>query len=165
MQQSSGVSARRGRDDDVERRLATVAAVLWVVTFLLVFWADQNRLAPSEGLVLAEGLVASVLAAVVMPFAIGAYVVWLRRAHRHSVLAAAAVAVLAQLAWLVMVGIAGMIFDPQRIAYTSSEPIEILMVLLVFGVDGAVIGAVGGGVTAFVQRRLARIGGALLRGG
>ncbi len=163
MQQSSGVSARRGRDDDVERRLATVAAALWVLTFLLVFWADQNRLAPSEGLVLAEGVVAFVLAAVVMPFAIGAYVVWLRRAHGHRVLAAAAVAVLAQWAWFAMVGIAGMIFDPQRIAYVSSEPGEILVVLLVFGLDGAVMGAVGGAVTAFVQGRLARIGGVVPR--
>ncbi len=43
--------------------------------------------------------------------------------------------------------------------------IEIMLVLLVWGLDGAAVGAAGASVTAFVQRWLVRIGGALPRGG
>ena len=164
--QSSESSVRRSRGEEVERRLAIVAIIVWVLAVLLLFWADQNRLAPPEGLVLAVGLAAFVLAAVVMPFAMGAYVAWRRRGHAHRVLAGAGAAMLAEWAFFLMFAIHGLVFDPQRIAsyFNVDMMVEWGLVLLVFGVDGVVMGAVGGAVTAFVQRRLA-LGGALPGGG
>jgi len=159
---SSRVSVQHRREDDIERRLGTVAAILWVLVVVLAFWNDQYRLAPPQGLALAVGLVLFVLATVAMPFAVGAYMAWRRRAHAHRVLAAAGAAVLAECAWFAVGAIAGLIFDPQRIAsyFNIDMIVEWGLVLLIWGLVGAAMGAVGCAVTALVQRRLA-FGGAL----
>jgi hypothetical protein len=166
--QSSEVSFRHSREERVERRLAVVAAILWVLVVVLAFWLDQYRLAPNEGLVLVVSLVEFVLALVLMPFTIGAHMAWRRRAHAHRVLAGAGAAVLAQWAWLVLGVIAGLVVDPQRVMSYFSIDMNVIgsiAIVLVFGVDGAAMGAAGGAATVFLQRRLVRIGGALSRGG
>src|SRR5438067_10171609 len=130
-----------------EWRLPVVPAILWVLVVVFAFWLDQYRLAPNDGLVLVVSLVEFVLALVLMPFTIGAYVAWRGRAHAHRVLAGAGAAVLAQWAWLVLGMIARLVFDPQPVMSYFSIDMNVIgsiAILLVFGVDGAVMGAAGG---------------------
>jgi hypothetical protein len=159
--QASHASVGVGREGKVGSPLGIVAAILWIATLIALFWNQQyvNAHAPTEGFVLVLGIVSFLLMAVLAPFATGAYVAWRRRGHAHPVITAAGVTLLAQWAFLIVGGGALMVLtDPKAAASylsTGMNIIEILLVLVVFGLDAALMGAAGGAVAARVRRELA----------
>ena len=129
----------------VSKLWVLMTAVLWIAVLPFAFWLERNPDAPTE-LAIAE----FVLALVVVPLMIGAVVgAW----RRNGVLPGALSALLAAWAWLVIGVVVSLLtrFEFETM-YLRTEWPEALLVLAIFGLAGAVMGALGAAVARQVYR-------------
>jgi hypothetical protein len=122
--------------------LAAIAALAWLLVLLLGLWLDHHPEAPT-----ALGIAEFVLALLVMPFGVGLALAWRQQTAAHLVGMSALAGVLAEWALLLAGGIITTVTDFERqIAYLSipMNRLELLAVLMAFGLAGGLMGAAGG---------------------
>lgn len=137
-----------------ELPVAALAALVWLVVLVLVWWLDHHPDAPT-----AFGIAAFVLALLGLPFSVGSTLAWWRHTTAHQVGMSSLAGVLAEWTFLLAAGLITMVTDFERqLAYLSisMNRLEVLVVLAAFGLAGAVMGAAGGAVAARILRRPAR---------
>ena len=130
--------------------LGAVAALVWLVVLFLGLWLDHHPDAPA-----AFGVAAFVLGLLVLPVTAGAALTWSRQIAAHPIGMSSLAGALAEWAFLLAAGLITTVTDFERqVAYLSvwMNRLEVLLVLVAFGLAGAIMGAAGGAVAARILR-------------
>lgn len=154
--------AQNRREDGRDRYLSALALVSWVAMLVFAYW-NQQYVYARTGAPLFIPLIQGVLMAVVVPFVIGAWAVRRWRTAGHPVLRAATFAALVQIGTMIlMVPIVAILSGTERFAalfevgeYFVANLIGGVLAVAVFSAVAAIVGAVGGATTRYVERRLA----------